>query len=632
MSQSDFSELKTKIDNWDIEAEEMLLNKVQAFTNDYIEQFNQFCKNLDSLDIHLTNCKVENYKAISQLKILSNNQFIEEILEENIDQETKETRTETTETSGTPGASTPGQINNIIINDIDSQKEAFNISIQALQTIQSKKDKEQIEDDTVSVSSSKLNLDNFKKYVRLPYIIGTEDFEKDKTIGLTIKVEGDEEEDKKQNEENGSEDSEVEEFVSDIKVDEQRRKKWEKVKKKKKKKKEREREKEREKERRKESEKILEQKQEFEEDKVKVPIENEVEENNFKKEIKNDFVIIESSNSKNVPISPPPPPPPPPKIETTSLPIQNQNLKEPKTETNNNITNIPLNNNEIKNNIIQPKIENNNNVPIQKPVDEISTGNKPTFSNVKLSNFLGGIDAFPDDEEDDDDGLFSRKNRIIPVIPNQISNQNNDIQIQKSIPSQNQMPPITQIKQIPQMDQIPQLSQISKNPNIPSNIETNTQASKVLGFTKKKLSNMFGEDSDDDDDMEIKTKPQNIEKKNDEIPLESNPTKLEEEKKNEIIEEKKEEEKKVEEKKVEEKKEIKNDIFENKLNIKTTTNFVKKESGKDKMVNSLFDLPEEDEKKNTNDAPEVKEPEKQKIENDKKQSQKRLAFLFDDDD
>ena len=632
MSQSDFSELKTKIDNWDIEAEEMLLNKVQAFTNDYIEQFNQFCKNLDSLDIHLTNCKVENYKAISQLKILSNNQFIEEILEENIDQETKETRNETTETSGTPGASTPGQINNIIINDIDSQKEAFNISIQALQTIQSKKDKEQIEDDTVSVSSSKLNLDNFKKYVRLPYIIGTEDFEKDKTIGLTIKVEGDEEEDKKQNEENGSEDSEVEEFVSDIKVDEQRRKKWEKVKKKKKKKKEREREKEREKERRKESEKILEQKQEFEEDKVKVPIENEVEENNFKKEIENDFVIIESSNSKNVPISPPPPPPPPPKIETTSLPIQNQNLKEPKTETNNNITNIPLNNNEIKNNIIQPKIENNNNVPIQKPVDEISTGNKPTFSNVKLSNFLGGIDAFPDDEEDDDDGLFSRKNRIIPVIPNQISNQNNDIQIQKSIPSQNQISPITQIKQIPQMDQIPQLSQISKNPNIPSNIETNTQASKVLGFTKKKLSNMFGEDSDDDDDMEIKTKPQNIEKKNDEIPLESNPTKLEEEKKNEIIEEKKEEEKKVEEKKVEEKKEIKNDIFENKLNIKTTTNFVKKESGKDKMVNSLFDLPEEDEKKNTNDAPEVKEPEKQKIENDKKQSQKRLAFLFDDDD
>ena len=632
MSQSDFSELKKKIDNWDIEAEEMLLNKVQAFTNDYIEQFNQFCKNLDSLDIHLTNCKVENYKAISQLKILSNNQFIEEILEENVDQGTEETRTEMPETSGTPGASTPGQINNIIINDIDAQKEAFQISLQALQTIHSKKDKEQIEDDTVSVSSSKLNLDNFKKYVRLPYIIGTEDFEKDKTLGLTIKVEGDEEEDKKQNEENGSEDSEVEEFVSDIKVDEQRRKKWEKVKKKKKKKKEREREKQREKERMKESEKILEQKQELEEEKVKVPIENEVEENNFKKEIENDFVIIESSNSKNVPISPPPPPPPPPKIETTSLPIQNQNLKEPKTETNNNITNIPLNNNEIKNNIIQPKIENNNNVPIQKPVDEIPIGNKPAFSNVKLSNFLGGVDAFPDDEEDDDDGLFSRKNRIIPVIPNQISNQNNDIQIQKSIPSQNQMPPITQIKQIPQMDQIPQLSQISKNPNIPSNIETNTQVSKVLGFTKKKLSNMFGEDSDDDDDMEIKTKPQNIEKKNDEIPLESNPTKLEEEKKNEIIEEKKEEEKKVEEKKVEEKKEIKNDIFENKLNIKTTTNFVKKESGKDKMVNSLFDLPEEDEKKNTNDAPEVKEPEKQKIENDKKQSQKRLAFLFDDDD
>ena len=220
-----FSELRNKINNWDIEAEEMLLRKMKLFTDNYLEQFNQFSKNMDSLDLHLVTAEVENYKAFSKLKILSNNQFIEDILEK------KEETSEPIE--DTNNIETP---KDIIINDIEAQKNTINISLQNLQEIQSKKgrDKEQIEDDTVSVSSSKLNLDNFSKYIRMPFIIGTADFEKDKTLGLTIdKGEEDEEENKNKKEDNDSEDSDEKEFLENIPVDEKRKRKWQKIKEKK---------------------------------------------------------------------------------------------------------------------------------------------------------------------------------------------------------------------------------------------------------------------------------------------------------------------------------------------------------------------------------------------------------------
>ena len=155
-----FSELRDKINNWDIEAVEMLLRKMKLFTDNYLEQFNQFSKNMDSLDLHLVTAEVSNNKAFSKLKILSNNQFIEDILEK------KEETSEPIE--DTNNIETP---KDIIINDIEAQKNTINISLQNLQEIQSKKgrDKEQIEDDTVSVSSSKLNLDNFSKYIRFDF-------------------------------------------------------------------------------------------------------------------------------------------------------------------------------------------------------------------------------------------------------------------------------------------------------------------------------------------------------------------------------------------------------------------------------------------------------------------------------
>ena len=49
--QANFSELRNKINNWDLEAEEMLLKKVKIFTDNYMAEFGQFSRNLDCFDI-----------------------------------------------------------------------------------------------------------------------------------------------------------------------------------------------------------------------------------------------------------------------------------------------------------------------------------------------------------------------------------------------------------------------------------------------------------------------------------------------------------------------------------------------------------------------------------------------------
>ena len=613
-----FSELRDKINNWDIEAEEMLLRKMKLFTDNYLEQFNQFSKNMDSLDLHLVTAEVENYKAFSKLKILSNNQFIEDILEK------KEETSEPIE--DTNNIETP---KDIIINDIEAQKNTINISLQNLQEIQSKKgrDKEQIEDDTVSVSSSKLNLDNFSKYIRMPFIIGTADFEKDKTLGLTIdKGEEDEEENKNKKEDNDSEDSDEKEFLENIPVDEKRKRKWQKIKEKKDKKKQAER--------LKSSQRPVEGNHEFEEDKITVPKETEVIENGEMKEGNNN--IIENKGGA-----------------VPQMTVQNQNeigQKEVNVQNpNNNIdASNKENNNAPKNNmIIMPTIENadknnqkmeNNNNENNNPVTVESLKNKN--DSVRIENFLAGADPFPDDDEDDDmdDGLFSRKNRKIPVIPTQIPNpnpnliqnpnQNNNI-YQSQIPTMPQIinPPIDQnpiqnnnTNMNPsQMVPMPQII----NPRIPqNNIPNNNISNTNLGLAKKKLSNMFGDDSDDDEDI----KPTMVNEKKEDNNIENNLFKKEE--KIEIKEEKKENK--------EEEKEIKIELNRHKRKSliiadeeESEIKFEKKESSKDKMVNSLFSLPEKDEKKNSN---EIKAPEKAQIVQDKKESQKRLAFLFDDDE
>ena len=162
---------------------------------------------------------------------------------------------------------------------------------------------------------------------------------------------------------------------------------------------------------------------------------------------------------------------------------------------------------------------------------------------------------------------------------------------------------------------------------------------------------MFGDGSDDDEDdikPKIIKKQENVEN----VPIKEEPKlfgikseKKEEQKKEE---QKKEEQKKEEEKKEEEKKEEKKEKEnEEDKQIKIESNkkrkslliandednnfpkLEKKQNSKEIMVSSLFDLPEEDQKNNTNTNQEIEKP---KPDNTKRESKKRLAFLFDDDD
>ena len=590
---ANFSELRNRIENWDIEAEEMLLRKIKTFTDNYMEQFNLFSKNMDNLELNLITTEVENCKAYSQLKILANNRFIEEIVdkdEKKLEEQQEEIKNEDAN-------------KDILLEDIEIKKNIINISLQSMKEIQNKKDKEkvQIEDDTVSVSSSKLNIDNVSKYLRMPFIIGTPDFEKDKTLGLTVGEDNTEEEANNKKGDKENEDSDVEDFLKNVTVDKKTKEKLDKI----------EQEKiSRKEEKLKESEKVFEGDYEFIED-IK-PKPSKETDSGFEIIEVNDFKNMENNgNNKPKKDNYVPPPPPPPPQAPPMPPVQNQNVNPPQNEVINRENINPQNYNE----------------------NPANSGPKKIFNDIKLDSFLAGADFKDDEEEDMDDGLFSRKNRKIPVIPNQIPTQNQPPNLAKNNNNvyQSHMLPIPQMVN----------HQINPNNNLNQNQNPNINKSS-LGIAHKKLNNLFnafGDDSDDDEDINI-IKPLNKNEKKEEI-AEQNDLFKKVDKKQE--DEKKEEIKEVKDKDKEEDKKIKE---ENKIDIghKKRKNLIigdddeesngivlqKKQSSKDKMVNNLFDLPEDDEKNKIDQKKEAESAPKPN--NEQKQTQKRLAFLFDDDE
>ena len=213
--QANFSELRSKISNWDLEAEQMLINKLNIFTNSYKNDFSVFTKNMENLTDNLLNAEVEHYKAISNLKDISQNRFIEEKLEENADSVSE----------GSDRGVETGSSKEIFLDDNAKMKKAVEISMKNMEEINLKKEKnkEQIEDDSVSVASKNLVLENSKKYGTLPFIIGTDDFMKDKRIGLTNEID----EDDKQDE---SDEPEIDkEILGDRVVTKKTQKLWDKV-------------------------------------------------------------------------------------------------------------------------------------------------------------------------------------------------------------------------------------------------------------------------------------------------------------------------------------------------------------------------------------------------------------------
>ena len=466
--QANFSELRSKISNWDLDAEQMLIDKINIFTNSYKTDFSVFTKNMENLQNNLSSIEVSHYQAISNLKDISQNRFIEEKVEENADS--------VSEGSGVEVES--GK--EFFLDNNEKMKKTAEISMKNMEEINKlkEKNKEQIEDDTVSVASKNLVLENSKRPGSLPFIIGTDDFMRDKRIGLTN--EPDEEDNQNENDE-----PEIDkDILSDMIVTAKTQKRWDKVEQKRKIQKAKEEKLKIQKEQNNANTNIPETNNDFDEEvkeQIKVPTENEnVEinkENNNNANNNGDNLVISTGKGAGVP--PPPPPPPVPVFNPDNLKLKKKIENKESGNNNININNINNNqnektniNNNITNNLSNMLANNsnaNNNIKSFKP--KINQSMNPLLMQG-LNNIVAG-----DDDDDLGGGIFSIKNRFFPKL-------NNNLNIVQS-----QNPTI-----IPQSDIMP-------NNN---NMKTNAA----------KLNNIFEDEKGEDEEEQKVEEKKNEEQKN----------------------------------------------------------------------------------------------------------------------
>ena len=477
MEEANFSQLREKINSWDIEAEEMLIQKVKFFTLKYNDEFQSICKNFDNFSNSLSSVEFEHLKAINQLKNLSSERFVEQSLDKT---ETKPQESDIKE--------------NILISEPEKIKKSLEIAFPFLDTLSKKNKKEVIEDDTVSVQSSKITMDKNAKGVKLPHIIGTEMFKADKAIGLDVPPDEEEEKDKEEDEDDDELDPELNEFMSDLTVSEKQKAKWEKIKQKKAKQKQKMKEKLKKQKTQNNQQNIQPEK----EQEVKVPIENEEEpkkqeDNNVQNEPKaqkvqeSDNIKIVANSGGSIP--PPPPPPPKPVFTGVKKPPKKQ---EPKKVVQNPIaqTSVIPPNPAIEN-PLNPNIPSENSQPNPIPEVKPPVVNKPMSFEEQLRNRIMGRG------KGNTNATANTNNNTIEN--NNLNNTNNNDNSNPTNTSNSLMSNI-------------QTSADNKNPLAPvihnKNVIVTKQSIKWNNFIGGAL-----DDGDDDDDIDIKASIFNHQKK-----------------------------------------------------------------------------------------------------------------------
>ena len=181
MSSSNFSELKSRIVEWNIDDETALINKIQSFTNDYTNQCNSISTNLNNFSHNLDIVEIDFYNSMNSLKTISLHKFIEHVIDED------EPLKDNTNTEEEPKILTAEERNNYQVQLI---KNAVDISVNAIPVKEPKQaqqpGEENSEDDTASVASSRLlgnQITHFKK-LKLPYLINSKDFMTTEYVGL----------------------------------------------------------------------------------------------------------------------------------------------------------------------------------------------------------------------------------------------------------------------------------------------------------------------------------------------------------------------------------------------------------------------------------------------------------------
>ena len=556
MEQANFSELKEKINAWDTQAEELLIQKVKLFTLNYNEDFQSLCKNFDNFANAISSVQVEHLKAINQLKNLSNERFIEQSLESK-------------EEASSENANEGNDTQEVLMNDTEKKQKVYDISLQFIESISRKNKKEVIEDDSVSVQSSKLTIEKNTKGVKIPFIFNTEQFNADKAIGLDVLPE---EENDQDNQDKGEEnDPDMQNFIQDIPVNAKERAKWEKVKKKKEEKAKKEKlKKEKQKQKKEKSKKVEEIKEPPEEPEVKVPIENEGESIKEEKKSSSNEIKVVAKSGGSVPPPPPPPPPPPvlkapvnpPKKPPAPKPsIQNQppsqvlpqdpsseNPTNPENQNNDNnlneqpipderakpfirpmnpqdeLRNMILNrgkkkdNQNINTNISNTKEVNNKN-EILNSIQTSADNKNPlapvirnentviTKENVKLNIFTGGR---LDDDDDEYGDIGDITNSIFRKNPVKLPQNNNTLN-----PNKTQMEEEVNNKPVPALFGMPKPEeQNNNNESQQKKILTESQFIEIKQnpnflIAGKRMKTIFGSDDEDEkksENIEEKTK------------------------------------------------------------------------------------------------------------------------------
>ena len=185
---ANFDELLPKVNNWDVEEEEMLINKIKTMTEDYQQKCSDLSINLNNINRNLHLIHVDFFNSLNGLKTLSGNKFIEHVVDPDEKKPEEEQKVE----------EIPEMDENIKDEHFNSINSILQRSFDfiALRDQQKSQNKNNQEDDTISMNSKLMdnNLTKNNRGLKLPLIIGTNDFLLNDYIGL-VNDEDEEEED-----------------------------------------------------------------------------------------------------------------------------------------------------------------------------------------------------------------------------------------------------------------------------------------------------------------------------------------------------------------------------------------------------------------------------------------------------
>ena len=184
---ANFDELIPKVGNWDVEEEEMLINKIKSMTEDYQQKCSDLSINLNNINRNLHLIEVDFFNALNGLKTLSGTKFMEHVVDTDDQKPEEEKNEDVTPVEENIKDEHFNNVNNILQRSFD---------FLALRDQQKSQNKNSQEDDTISMNSKLMdnNLTKNNRGLKLPLIIGSNDFLQNDYIGLVNDEDEEEEE------------------------------------------------------------------------------------------------------------------------------------------------------------------------------------------------------------------------------------------------------------------------------------------------------------------------------------------------------------------------------------------------------------------------------------------------------